>query len=725
MPFPISSFARIAPGLALLAASLLVPALRRPDGWLRPEAWISAVAGIGLGILGAAWAGPWRRSGALFALALTGQACALGLRDSPSYNVLEHYFPWREICTWPRVLLLAGPVAQLVVVAAAWPAARSAVARACRLLPRPAALALLGFVAFSAANGSRDLSRYLGELALALWILAVNLCNLALVAAAVPGDRLAAAAAWIGARFGSGPAPASRWDRWLPRVAAAWVTLVSAALAGWVFEGIPHIPDDIAYWFQAKYFAAGHLYLPAPPDRESFEVGQVVNDGAKWYGYGSPGWPAVLALGVWVGAPWLVNPLLSGASVLLAHAWLRRLGDRRVANAVCLLLAASPWLLFMGASFLTHTLSVAATLACLLAVERARSARSAGLAALAGACLGAAFLARPLEGVLVALPIGLWCLGLGAARLPLRALAAAGAAGLALGGLVFPYNRALTGDPTTFPIETWTDAVWYPGANRIGFGADIGNVGWSHLDPLPGHGLLDVVLNANQNFYMASFELFGWAFGSLGFAALALSWRCWRGPDGLLLGLIASIVAGHSLYWFSGGPDIGARYWYATLVPFVALGVRGMAEARRRWSAAGGGRLGALRLDAFVVAASLSALVNVIPVRSLGKYHDYRGVRADIARLSDERGFGRSLVFVREAHKSDYPSAFLFNPATLAGDGTIYARDAGARQRAAVEAAFPDRPVWVVGSHEPGAPFTVLEGPLPAAGRRPDSRRLP
>ena len=29
-------------------------------------------------------------------------------------------------------------------------------------------------------------------------------------------------------------------------------------------------------------------------------------------------------------------------------------------------------------------------------------------------------------------------------------------------------------------------------------------------------------------------------------------------------------------YWYSGGPDFGARYWYLILVPLVVLSVRGL-----------------------------------------------------------------------------------------------------------------------------------------------------
>ena len=45
------------------------------------------------------------------------------------------------------------------------------------------------------------------------------------------------------------------WDRRLPWLAALWVGGVSAFLAWFVFDGLPHIDDSVAYLFQAKYFS--------------------------------------------------------------------------------------------------------------------------------------------------------------------------------------------------------------------------------------------------------------------------------------------------------------------------------------------------------------------------------------------------------------------------------------------------------------------------------------
>ena len=286
--------------------------------------------------------------------------------------------------------------------------------------------------------------------------------------------------------------------------------------------------------------------------------------------------------------------------------------------------------------------------------------------------------------------------------------------GILVGSLIFPYNYALTANAMYVPHQKWADERWYPGSDRLGFGPNIGNLGWSHLDPLPGHGPMDVVINAHQNFYMSNFELFGWSFGSLGFIALLLLWRQWSPADWIFLAVILVIVAGHSLYWFSGGPDIGARYWYQILVPLVVLTVRGVQILQQRLIQRGATKRAALRVVAFVAVASLVASINVMPWRSLSKYYNYRGMSADVNRLARSHNFGHSLVFIQSRHDEDYASALVFNPPTLESSGTIYALDAGAHHREVLKKHFPDRPVWYVGrSSKDEDRMRVLAGPFP------------
>ena len=131
-----------------------------------------------------------------------------------------------------------------------------------------------------------------------------------------------------------------------------------------------------------------------------FEVYLVDQRDGRWYAITNPGWPALLAVGLKLGHPGLVNPLLAALSILLLHALVRRLRGLASAHAITAMLAVSPWFLFLSASFMTHLATLACLLGAWLAIEVARRRAMLALCLLAGLLLGEIFLVRPLDGIL-------------------------------------------------------------------------------------------------------------------------------------------------------------------------------------------------------------------------------------------------------------------------------------------------------------------------------------
>jgi hypothetical protein len=658
---------------------------------------------------------------AMMLLAIAGHVCAVQLVDVPRYAAYQHYRPWTWIVTG-HSLAVGGVAAQaMVTLAAAWRlrSELSVVLRA--LLTHRSWMATGALLLASLAVPSGTLAFSVEELSIAGIITMLTVLNLGVGAAMVPGRIVDRAAEWAEARVTLDPnaASAGRWDRALPVAVAIWVTAMAAAMNVVVLERMPHIDDSVSNLFQAKYFAQGRLFLPAPPDTASFQVDQTVVDSGKWYGYAFPGWPAVLAVGVLAGMPWIVNPLLGGITILLGHAFIRRRLDRATANTAVLMLAVSPWLIFMSAEFMPHPLTAVLALIALVAFDRTRGREPRWLlwAVVAGAAIGGLALTRAIEAALVTAAIVISAVIEGGFRRLLPPLLPAMAIAAAFAALMPVYSLAVTGRADYPPHLAWSDGRWGPGVDRLGFGPNIGISAWPNLDPLPGHGPIDVVLNTNKNLFMVNADLFGWATGSLVFVALALGIGRWRRADTLLLALTAAYIAGHSFYWFSGGPDIGARYWYPLLVPLAALTARGaqMAVEQLRKSDACGAP--GARVGVVILVACVSAGVVALPWRAATKYYEYRGITSEVRALAEAHRFEHALVFIRSGDRADYQSAFSLNPPSLEGTGTVYAWDAGAAARARVVAAFPDRPVWVIERRPPGpegeGPFVLTAGPLP------------
>lgn len=659
-------------------------------------------------------------------LLIAGQAASLSLITAGPRVAYQHYrlVSSGMVMVVATGVLLLQAVAVAVALRDAWPGLVSWMRRT--LSPAARVALVLALFACS-ATVSKDASFYVRELLVSSLIQLVAIGNvIALVRAVDAGAMGAKIRRWLFGDDGSVPTPAI--DAFSVGC-AAWVLVASAVLAVWSYERHPHVPDEVVYLLQARYLAEGMLTMPLPPAPLAFNLDLMYYDATRWFSPVPPGWPFVLAVGAWFGAPWLVNPVLGALCVLLTYAVLGTMHDRRVTRLATAFLALSPWFVFMSMNFMTHQVTLCFALLAALAVARLRVHRDRGSLGpmtllyllLGGMAIGGASLVRPLEGLATALLLGLWSLpGRWWASLT-RWWTYAPSACLALGAVlgaapVRAYNRHMTGDASYFPIMAYIDKYYVKGSNDLGFGANRG-LGWSGLDPFPGHGPVDVVVNANLNVTAISVELLGWATGSLLAIFLLLAMRRTRREDWWHVAVLAVIAGIHSFYWFSGGPDFGARYWYLIIVSCVALVARGVIEVGESLtSAADPGPIreaGRTRAVTAGLALTIAALLTFFPWRAVDKYYHYRGMRPDVRELAGARRFGRSLVFIRGTRHPDYASAVSYNPIDLRSDAPLYAWDASPEARAEALRAYPDRPVWFLdGPTRSGDGFRVAAGPL-------------
>jgi hypothetical protein len=264
----------------------------------------------------------------------------------------------------------------------------------------------------------------------------------------------------------------------------------------------------------------------------------------------------------------------------------------------------------------------------------------------------------------------------------------------------------MTGSPWIFPAERLFDREYGPGRYGIGFGPEKG-VGWTGLDPFPGHGALDIVVNVVLNGFMMNIDLFGWAVGSIAIVMLGFL-RADRPIEQLMALTIVVVVALHSAYWFSGGPDFGARYWYLAIVPCTVLAGRALASIEARHPIMPGARtmvgIGVL---------CLGSLMLYLPWRATDKYRNYRSVRPDFVRLRDDPAYRNGLILVSGRRHPEWASAAIANDLVIgASPAPVFAWDRDSTTRQAILNAFPDRAVWLVkGPYESGG-ARILRGPI-------------
>lgn len=485
-----------------------------------------------------------------------------------------------------------------------------------------------------------------------------------------------------------------------PLAPATVAFLASAALAVLAFEGLPHVEDELAYLFQAKTFAAGALTAPAPPEAVRPALDYYLLDIAdgRWFATTAPGWPAVLALGAGVRAPWLINPLLAAVSVVLAHAIARRRMGREAADWLAIVMACSPWLLASAATLMTHTLTLALILAAWLWVLRAgdRGRRPWASLLAAGLALGWVFATRALDGLIVGTLTGAWILF--TARGGIRpALARAGVYSLGClitGGLALAYNALFTGRPLLAPLDRYLARIWGTEANAYGFGDNIGPPGgWGSLDLQAGHAPFEGLINTVNNIAGLEFEFLGWPVGSLALVFAFLIWGLRRPAprDGFALAMaaaVALVMAAMFFYWFAGSFYIGPRYWFLMAFPLLYLSAAGYRALIGR---AGGSEEADRRGHAVILVLCLFGLGVFTPWRGVEKYHGYGNYGSSVARAAATGVFGDAVVLVTTARNAG--SVLTLNDPFLRRGRPVFLPDTGALDDATLAAAFPGREV--------------------------------
>jgi hypothetical protein len=399
--------------------------------------------------------------------------------------------------------------------------------------------------------------------------------------------------------------------------------VMSALVSSRVMERLPHLEDEVAYLFQAKTYAGGHLVIDSPQPSRAYWQPFVVDHretGHRFSKY-TPGWPAVLTLGVWLGQPWVINAFLAALNVALVYRLGRSMFDADVGLIAAALASFSPMALLLNATLMGHTAALTGTTLFIYAYWRMHRTMHWRWGLVAGLALGFVVITRPLTAIGIALPFILWsALWLLAALEELdldkqilirrfKPLLALGLATLVVSSAIPIYNYAAVGDPS----KNLYTLVW--AYDQVGFGKCCGrNV--HDLDKGLRHVRFDLSLMAA--------DLFGWQWedlrdlgphlanlvqtGKMGtsispelqehlrtesgyWPLTGISWLLlpvgllvgWRKRwTWLLTGVVLCLIAVHIAYWI-GSQRYSTRYYFEALSSLALLTALPLAGLMRRF----------------------------------------------------------------------------------------------------------------------------------------------
>jgi 4-amino-4-deoxy-L-arabinose transferase-like glycosyltransferase len=452
---------------------------------------------------------------------------------------------------------------------------------------------------------------------------------------------------------------------------------VTAWMAYGPLEGIPKGGDEAAYLIQSRVYARGMAWAPEPAvsnPRDLFPFRHFIFDRGRWFVMYTPIHALLMVPFTRVGLNALMGPLQGALSLAGAYLLFRMLAGRATARLGALVMAASPFFLFMASTHMAHNSELLFVTWALFFLVRAVQNDGKSSYGVAGFLLGLALCAKPYTLLPWALSIGLVLF----ARLKAGALKAL--LFISLGALApvafFLWSNALyTGDPMS-PAYNLAR-----GGSLLGFGPDrawFPEYGDHAHTPL--RGLLNIVKQAGAG----STILLGWPFLSLVPPLLVLLNRAERRKwKALFLPIIA--VVPFMFIHYAAAIDYGPRHYYTTLPAFALLCALGMREAVRRW-----GNTAVLFIAAlFVLNTFMVYIPDGIAIRS-GPWQTIDGIPS---RLAAANATPPAVVFM-EAGEHGYPnimSGLLATDPFLDGDIVFCAHQTPGEDMAAMEAVFPGR----------------------------------
>jgi hypothetical protein len=345
---------------------------------------------------------------------------------------------------------------------------------------------------------------------------------------------------------------------------------MSAWLSEAAFERIPHIEDELAYLSEARVMARGNLVIETPEPRLAYVQPFVIDYNGNRFGKYTPGFPALLAIGVLLGQEWVINALFAALTVALVYRLGREVFGPDVGVFAAALTAFSPMALMLSASLMGHTTALFSTVLFIYAYWRIEhSKRKLQWGLIAGLGLGLLISNRPLTGIAVAAPFVAWSgvrlirvLGTGVDAWARRRLAptrpgvsdsfvstlkpliALGTIAVLMSLSIPVFNYRATGDPAANLYTLWWDY------DRVGFGEGYGR---------DGHTFANGVRNLRFDLSLMAADLFGWQVQPL---------------------TLADAVPGMLLHTELTGD---ANYWEFTGISWILLPF-GLVVAYRKWS---------------------------------------------------------------------------------------------------------------------------------------------
>ncbi len=410
-----------------------------------------------------------------------------------------------------------------------------------------------------------------------------------------------------------------------------------ALISSLVFKVRPPQVDSIAYLFQAKIFAAGNLLAPLPKYPEFFYTYNILYEQNGVFAQYPPFHSLLLAVGVYLGSVNVVQILISILGVVTASVIYQMILPNKDAKWATLLLAISPFYLFLGVSFMSHStaflLIALTTLYCFKYVEN----KKLFYLILSGFFSGLALATRPLEMIAIGIVLLIYILKRTWHELPISHLLIASFSVLPGVCVYLGFNMITTGDPFLAGyIKLWG------ASHQLGFHQSP----WG-IDYTPLIALQDFIID----WKLINEFLFESPWPALIFLPVLFLKKQDTVEDRLFLILSFATPIAYIFYWHRDS-FLGPRFLHVSILFLIPLFVRSLGLIDQHFKSKEfslGHRVISLTVfwRGFIILTIIYSLCFSFPQRANTYAHGMASFKINLPEMLKARKVNKALVFVK------------------------------------------------------------------------------
>ena len=333
----------------------------------------------------------------------------------------------------------------------------------------------------------------------------------------------------------------------------------TSASAVFLHGASPTSVDGMAQMLHAQSVAAGRATIPLAGNPAFWVAQNGIVTPEGWASIYPPLHTLLLALGVLLGAPWVVGPVATTVATVAGTAGVERLCGAATGRLTGILLLLSPFWLLLGSTHLSHT-TAAAGLALVLFSATAAQNGALRWTVLTGASVGVAVCARPWIGLACSATIvsivwwpraRAWTTGE-----TFRRCSALVFGGAPFAALLFWWNQVLFGHPLRLGYTVAFGPSHGLGLHRDPWGND--------------YGLLEAVGYTGADLSQLGVRLLESPLPLTVLVAVLLWTKVVPRGAPTIIGWAATAVIANSLYWHHGS-KFGPRMLFESVPAWMAL----------------------------------------------------------------------------------------------------------------------------------------------------------